>query len=215
MALEVIGAGFGRTGTLSLKLALEQLGLGPCYHMLEVIENAGHVAAWQDAADGKTVDWDGLLAGYRSAVDWPTCAFWRPLADRYPQAKVILTVRDPDAWYASCTATIFKRLTQPAEPGRAAHRRMVRQLVLEQTFGGRVDDPEHAKAVFERNSAAVRAALPPERLLEFESTDGWEPLARFLGVPIPDRPYPRTNSTEEFLERARRREAAARIDPAR
>jgi len=211
MTLEVIGAGFGRTGTLSLKLALERLGLGPCYHMLEVMENPEHAATWQDAVDGKPIDWERLFAGYRSAVDWPAAAFWRELAVHYPRAKVILTLRDPDRWYESVEATIYRRMIAPAvEPERVAQRRMARQLVLEQTFGGRFADRAHAKAVFARHNDEVRSALPPKRLLVFEAADGWTPLGRFLGVPVPDEPYPRTNSTAEFRERVAQREAEAR-----
>ena len=114
MALAVIGAGFGRTGTLSLKVALEQLGLGRCYHMLEVFANPGHAAQWQAAADGKPVDWEALFAGYGAAVDWPACHFWRALAARYPEAKVLLTVREPGAWYKSVSDTIYQaRLDGP------------------------------------------------------------------------------------------------------
>ncbi len=107
MALAVIGAGFGRTGTLSLRDALERLGLGPCYHMYEVMQNPGHADFWQRAADGEAVEWEELLAGYRSAVDWPVCSFWAELAARYPEAKVILTVRDPGRWFESAWSTIF------------------------------------------------------------------------------------------------------------
>ncbi len=140
MALSVIGAGFGRTGTLSLRIALDRLGLSPCYHMLEVFEHPEHIEVWERAAAGERVDWEGLFRGYRSAVDWPVCAFYRELAKRCPEAKVILTVRDPERWYQSATETIFPIMTgSPAgdDPVALAQARMAREIIVEQTFGGR------------------------------------------------------------------------------
>ena len=132
MALSVIGAGFGRTGTLSLRIALERLGLGPCYHMLEVFEHPEHIEVWNRAADGREVDWEALFRGYRSAVDWPVCAFYQELASRYPEAKVILTVRDPERWYRSAVDTIFPVMTGPPadDPVAAAQARMAARIIL-------------------------------------------------------------------------------------
>ena len=203
MSLSVIGAGFGRTGTLSLRLALERLGFGPCYHMLEVFERPEHIQVWQQAADGEPIDWDELFRGYPSAVDWPACTFYRELAARFERAKVILTVRDPERWYDSISATIFQALTRPAPEGDAvleAHGPMAQKLILERTFGGRLDDREHVISVFERHNEAVRRAIPPERLLVFEVAEGWEPLCRFLGAPAPQEPFPRVNSKEDFRQ---------------
>lgn len=206
MALAVIGAGFGRTGTLSLRQALERLGLGPCYHMHEVVENPGHVGFWQRAGDGVAVDWDELLGSYRSAVDWPVCSFWAELAAYYPGAKVILTVRDPGRWFESAWSTIFPRITRAvAEDDEIGRRRtrMQRQLIVEQTFGGDVESPEHARHMFLRHIARVKEALPPERLLVYEIVEGWAPLCRFLERPVPDAPFPRVNATAEFRQRFR------------
>lgn len=206
MALAVIGAGFGRTGTLSLRQALERLGLGPCYHMHEVVENPGHVDFWQRAADGVAVDWDELLGSYRSAVDWPVCSFWAELAAYYPGAKVILTVRDPGRWFESAWSTIFPRITRVvAEDDEIGRRRtrMQRQLIVEQTFGGDVESPEHARHMFLRHIARVKEALPPERLLVYEIVEGWAPLCRFLERPVPNAPFPRVNATAEFRQRFR------------
>ena len=203
MALSVIGAGFGRTGTLSLRIALERLGLGPCYHMLEVFEHPEHIGIWERAGDGREVDWDGLFRSYRSAVDWPTCAFYRELAERYPEAKVVLTVRDPERWYRSAVETIFPVMTgSPAgdDPVALAQARMARRLILERTFGGRVDDRGHAVAVYERHAEEVRRTIPPERLLVYAVAEGWEPLCRFLGQPVPAEPFPQVNTTEEFQQ---------------
>jgi hypothetical protein len=209
MGLSVIGAGFGRTGTLSLKAALERLGLGPCYHMLEVFKNPDHIAIWDRAAGGAAVDWDALFQGYRSAVDWPVCRFYRELAEHYPDAKVILTVRDPGKWFRSAWDTIFPVITSPApDPIAQAQAVMARKIIAEQTFGGRLDDREHAIAVFHRHIEEVRKTIPPERLLAYELREGWEPLCRFLGRPVPDEPFPKVNTTEDF----RRMIAAGRPD---
>jgi hypothetical protein len=204
MSLGVIGAGFGRTGTLSLKGALEHLGFGPCYHMIEVIDRPEHVDFWQRAAAGTAVDWDEILAGYRAAVDWPACSFYAELAARYPEAKVILTARDPERWYQSAWQTIFPRITRPVSPDDAlawARIRMQRKIVIEQAFGGDIEDREHALAVFRQHVAEVQRAIPPERLLVYRVADGWEPLCRFLERPVPDQPFPHVNASDEFRRR--------------
>ena len=203
MSLGVIGAGFGRTGTLSLKGALEHLGFGP-YHMIEVIDRPEHVDFWQRAAAGTAVDWDEILAGYRAAVDWPACSFYAELAARYPEAKVILTARDPERWYQSAWQTIFPRITRPVSPDDAlawARIRMQRKIVIEQAFGGDIEDREHALAVFRQHVAEVQRAIPPERLLVYRVADGWEPLCRFLERPVPDQPFPHVNASDEFRRR--------------
>ena len=208
MPLEVIGAGFGRTGTLSLKLALERLGFAPCYHMTEVLAHPEHVPAWDAAARGQPVDWDDLFRGYRATVDWPACNFYRELLDRYPDAKVILTVRDPGRWYDSARQTIYQvgRVVPPwllpLMPRMRRFQRMTERLIWEGTFGGRFEDRDHALAVFHRHSEAVRRAVPPERLLVYEVSEGWGPLCAFLGVPEPaGEPFPRVNDAAEFRAR--------------
>ena len=206
MSLKVIGAGFGRTGTHSLKIALELLGFAPCYHMMEVFTHPGHSQAWEAAARGEDIDWDRLLQGYQAAVDWPASFFWHELLERNPGAKVILTERDPEAWCKSITSTIFDfmgREVDPAklDPVRAAQRRMGRIVVAEKTFGNRFDK-EHVLDVYRQNSAEVKREVPPDKLLVFDAPDGWRPLCDFLGVPVPDAPYPLTNTTEEFRARA-------------
>jgi Sulfotransferase domain len=203
MTLRVIGAGFGRTGTLSLKFALEMLGIGPCYHMVEVFKNPQHSELWSAAADGN-VDWDKLFAGYASTVDWPSVHFWRELADYYPNAKLILTKRSTASWVKSVNETIFRHLdSEPTEdnPVRAGQMRMAKKLVLERTFGGSVADPEHIGKVFEAHNEEVLRTIPAERLLVYEAREGWEPLCKFLGVPVPNVEYPRVNTTEEFQSR--------------
>lgn len=211
MTLEVIGAGFGRTGTLSLKQALEQLGFGPCYHMIETLEHPGHDALWLAIAQGESHDWQTILRGYRATVDWPAVSLWRELIAANPKAKVILTMRDPEHWYESASATIFARMrtfadalarndARSLDPARRRHMQMVNAAVANQTFGGNLDR-DNAIAVFNAHNDAVRRAVPPERLLVYESGEGWRTLCAFLGVPVPETPYPKVNTTDDFTTR--------------
>jgi hypothetical protein len=202
MPLSVIGAGLGRTGTLSLKLALEQLGFGPCYHMIEVFKDPAAPGRWEAAADGQAVDWEEVFQGYRSTVDWPSATFWRELAEAYPQAKVILTLRDPEAWFASTQATIFK---QGFDGDSHPFARMAGKVIGD-LFDRRMHDREHVIDVYERHNETVRRTIPPERLLVYNVAEGWGPLCAFLGVPVPEGPMPKVNSTEDF-----QREHADRI----
>ncbi len=204
MALSIIGAGFGRTGTNSLRLALEQLGFGPCHHMFEVRDNPGQLPGWEAAARGEAVDWDAIFQGYRAQVDWPGAAYWRELADHYPDAKVILSLRDPDSWYDSVQATIGPVMTTLRGRHDSAHMNaiaeMCHSLIVEGIFGGRLDDREHAISAFNAHAADVQASISAERLLVYETGTGWDPLCDFLGTPVPDEPYPSTNSTKQFRE---------------
>jgi hypothetical protein len=214
VTLKVIGAGFGRTGTLSLKSALEALGLGPCYHMVETAAHPEHDAMWLALARGVASDWRPMLKGYASTVDWPTTYFWKALAAANPDAKIILTVRDPDAWYLSAAATIFARMLEfealragalrddsdAVDPGRRRHMEMVNTIVVEKTFGGSLAKA-HALHVFNAHNEDVRRSVPPERLLAYESGEGWAPLCAFLGVPVPAAPYPKVNTTDDFVSR--------------
>jgi hypothetical protein len=200
MTLSVIGAGLGRTGTLSLKLALERLGLGPCYHMKAVFEHLDHVPVWDRAANGEAVDWGSLFTGYRSAVDFPVASFHRELADHYPDAKLILTVRNPDKWYQSVSETIFRAFDSPLPDHLAAWGEMVRKTIVERAFAGNVSDRDHLIASYQRHNEAVRQCYGPDRLLVYEVSEGWKPLCTFLGVPVPDEPFPRVNTTDEFRE---------------
>ena len=203
MVLAVIGAGFGRTGTFSLKAALERLGFGPCHHMIELFRHPEQIAGWERAVDGAPVDWDQLLAGYRSVADWPSCHFWRELADRYPAAKVILTVRDSESWYRSASATMFRYMEgpPPKEPVAKTQWKLARKMILRQTFGGSVEDRELAIGVYERHNAEVQGTIPDDRLLVYDVRDGWDPLCRFLGAAVPAEPFPNLNAAEEFVRR--------------
>jgi hypothetical protein len=193
MVLSVIGAGFGRTGTESMKLALEALGKGPCHHMKEVLVDSEQIALWRSAAQGDLPEWEEAFAGYNSAVDWPTAYFWRELSEYYPDAKVLLTVRSADSWYESMTNTIFKTLKASTDPASIGLK-----LIGEGVFGGRLDDRAHAIAVYEKNIADVQAAFTQERLLTYHLGEGWEPLCQFLGEPVPNIPFPRSNPREQF-----------------
>jgi hypothetical protein len=203
MPLIVIGAGFGRTGTLSLKAALEQLGIGPCHHMIELFQHPEQIPVWQEATDGASVDWERLLAEYRSIVDWPGCHFWRELSQCYPAAKVILTVRDPKSWYCSASQTIFRVMADKPkdEPVAQVQWRLIRKMILQQTFGGSTADEDLAIGVLEMHNEEVKRTIPAERLLVYQVKQGWEPLCGFLGVAVPDVPFPKANSTQEFLAR--------------
>lgn len=202
MTLTIIGSGFGRTGTLSLKTALETLGFGPCHHMEEVLHNPAQVAHWQAIAAGEPVPWEDVFAGYRSQVDWPGAHVWRELAAAYPTAKIIHTTRPEDDWWHSFSATIAVVManyeTMPAPPHVKAMMRAAVRMINDVTFGGKSNDRTTAIAAFHQREADVRAAIPPERLLVFNVAQGWRPLCNFLNVPVPATAFPRTNSTEDF-----------------
>ena len=206
MAIEVLGAGFGRTGTLSLKFALEALGYDKCYHMMEVLLNEGHVAQWRKAARGETIDWVELYQGYRATVDWPSANFWRELRLAYPNAKVILTLRDSEQWYASVMNTIWKLSSRALADGhdRGDEEMIERALmgdevIWSRVFDNRMEDQDHVIACYERHNQAVIDHVPPEQLLVYRPGDGWEPLCEFLEKPVPNMKYPKLNSTEEFM----------------
>ena len=214
--MEVIGVGMGRTGTLSLKFALEELGYGPCYHMHEVMDRLDRLRAWQRIGDGAPADWDEMYRGYHSTVDWPGAAYWRELVDAYPDARVILTIRDPDKWFDSALKTIFSfplrrhnRLQRwnyaffsTVNPVALAIPQML-DRVWNRVFDGlqfdRPGDRQRAIDAFLRHNEEVKAYVDADRLLVYEVSQGWEPLCAFLGVPVPQRPFPRVNDTQEFI----------------
>lgn len=193
MALKVIGAGFGRTGTESMRAALEILGLGPCHHMRAVHEDDAQKAMWRAVAAGGPRDWDRLLAGFASSLDWPSAAYWRELAAAYPEATVLLTRRDAESWWRSFSATILPLIEQSEDPASLGV-----ALIAEQVFGGRPGDREHAIAVYRANQAAVLAEIPAGRLVVHDLGAGWAPLCAPLGLPVPDVPFPHTNTGAEF-----------------
>ena len=207
MSLAVIGPGFGRTGTMSLKHALEHLGFGPCHHMDEVFAHPEQVPYWQAYAAGRPMVWDDVFAGYRSQVDWPGAHPWRELATAYPQAKVVLTVRPEAAWWTSFSATIGKLMSAPDEVTQPLHAKHMKQVAIElirvRTFGCPHTDRDGVLAAYRRRTAEVCATISSQRLLVFDVAEGWAPLCRFLDVPVPAVPFPRTNSTEQFWKLVR------------
>jgi hypothetical protein len=213
MGLKVIGAGFGRTGTLSLKFALEKLGFDKCYHMMEIPLVPEHIPLWRAAAAGQSVDWESLFEGYQAAVDWPSCNFWRQQLQVFPEAKVILTRRDPEQWYSSVMHTIWlsseqgrmdladAEMTELVEHEGRDRIKMVYEVIWDGVFGLRMEDKKHVMQCFERHNQSVINSVPAEQLLVIEPGDGWSPLCEFLEVEVPDAEYPRINSKGDFQKR--------------
>jgi Sulfotransferase domain len=210
--MRVINAGLGRTGTHSLKAAFWILGLGPCYSAEMMWSEPGHAETWRRACDGEQVDWPALFAGYRSGLDWPVCAFWRELTTTFPDMRVLLSLRDPEQWFVSFRSTVHAALTTPM-PKASVLRQMRQRGAVIPVFqrlpelGARVitrgmtetlDSREEMIAAFERHNAAVRAEVPADRLLVWEVSDGWEPLCAFLGVPVPNEPFPKVNDRKSY-----------------
>lgn len=199
MPLEVIGAGFGRTGTNSLKIALQQLGYRKCHHMKEVFKSPRQAEYWDRISRGERPDWEEVFEGFRASVDWPSAAYWRELIEAYPEAKVVLSVRDPEAWYRSVSETIYPvsyvipRWLGWFQPTIWRVMNTNRRLIWQGVFDGRFEDKAHAIEVYERNTEEVKRTVPPERLLVHHPADGWKPLCQFLGREVPDTPYPRVN----------------------
>jgi hypothetical protein len=188
--MKVIGAGLGGTGTLQAKAALEALGFGPCYHVAEVAEHPEQAQLWQLIAQGDPVDWEALLGAYASCVDFPACVFYGDLMEVYPSAKVLLTVRDPAQSYDRVDKTIFKLSTASDSPLPPRLREAFATIVWDGLFGGRFEDREHAIDVFRRWADEVPTRVEADRLLVFDVAEGWKPLADFLGVAVPDLPFP-------------------------
>lgn len=204
MGLKVIGAGFGRTGTLSMKMALEQLGLGKCHHMEEVLANPETLPKWRAAVDAGEADWDDLTAGYGCTVDWPSCHFWRQLYEANPRAKVVLTTRSVDSWWASYSSTIMKfvqiALVDDVPAVARGGSEMCVEMIGKQTFGTDYTDEAAGKAAFLKRIEDVKAAIPADDLLVYEVGSGWEPLCDFLGLPVPGTDFPKSNARDDFFK---------------
>jgi len=194
MALKIIGAGMGRTGTASLKVALEALDIGRCYHMTEVLKNPKWTNDWINVVEGK-VDWDKIFRGYSATVDNPGCNYWKELANYYPDAKVILTVRDANSWFDSTNETIhsveFAGFIKDSPFGE-----MVQKTIWD-VMENRMQDREYMVDFFTKRSEEIIRSIAPERLLVYQISDGWGPLCKFLGVPVPKSDFPRINSRDE------------------
>ena len=195
MSLQVIGAGFGRTGTRSLQTALQILGFDACYHMLEVMpQGPTGMQLWEQAIRGEP-DWDTIFSGYKATVDFPGCTFWKQLAEYYPDARVLLSVRDPESWFQSTQETIFSPdwikfiQTSPAAEFFSG--------TVKAIFDDRMHDREHLIRCFNEHIAHVQAAIPADRLLTYKVQEGWQPLCNFLQVEVPAEPFPKINDAAE------------------
>jgi hypothetical protein len=195
MALKVIGAGFGRTGTDSMREALEILGFGPCHHMYEVNAHEEQRRMWRAFVQGAPLGWEQLFEGYRSCQDWPSAHYWRELVEFYADARVVLTYRTPESWWQSFAKTIVPSIERSLEPDSLGV-----ALIRDRVFGGRPGDRAHAIAIYEANVRAVKATVAPERLLVHNLGDGWEPLCAHLRVPVPAQPYPSRNAAKAFQD---------------
>jgi hypothetical protein len=197
MTLQVVGAGLSRVATNSLKLALERLLGAPCYHMNDVFEHPEHIPVWHAAAQGRMPNWHEFLSPYRTAVGWPPAAFWPELSTAFPDAIVLLAVRDAQSWWESVHITIFPRVDEEAKAGSDFHAMF--DAILAARFTNDIHNRDACIAAFERHNAQVRERVSPHRLLEWQMGDGWEPLCTALNVPVPDEPFPHLNTQEEFL----------------
>lgn len=214
MDLKIIGAGFGRTGTLSLYAALKQLGF-PCYHMVEVLENKdnkSHLGFWQEVArapSGQQHDWQRVFSKYSAAVDNPACCVWRELLSAYPDAKVILTVhpRGADTWYESTMSTIHRvqtmwqfKILELTTPFGKKMGEMTRKLIWQRAHRGTMNDRAKAIAHYHQHLSEVKAAVPADQLLVYSVDQAWKPLCAFLGVPEPTSEFPKVNDRATFLQ---------------
>jgi Sulfotransferase domain len=207
--MKVIGAGFGRTGTMSQKAALEMLGFGPSFHMIDLIREPEPLPYWQAAANGEQVDWTEALDGWESTVDWPGCTWWEQMAETWPDVPILLSVRDPEAWYRSTLNSIHeaKEMALRGELGGGedaedapdpAVIQFINGMIWNGTFEGRFADKEFAIDVFNRHNEDVKRKAPADRLLVWDIKEGWGPLCDFLGVDVPAEPMPHLNDTESF-----------------
>jgi Sulfotransferase domain len=199
MTIQVVGAGLGRTGTHSLKHALELLLGAPCYHMMEVFGRPDDIPVWHAAVDGEMPDWNDFLSGFHASVDWPASAFWREILAANPDAIVLLSSRDTAGWWKSANNTIFQIAARPAPPDPVAQAQMaMAKDMFAKRFTPNWLDETEAKRAFEQHNADVRASVPKDRLVDWHPGDGWEPICSALDVPVPSEPFPHSNTTDEF-----------------
>lgn len=205
--MKLIGAGYGRTGTMSLKAALELVGHGPCFHMIDLLRDPSLLPPWERAAAGERIDWEDALEGWGSTIDWPGCRYWEQHHETWPDAPVLLNVRDPEAWYRSCLNSIFEAKEMAARGELRGNTEnapspevmgMINDIIWNGTFNGRFLDKEYAIEVFHQHVASVKARVPADQLLVFDVKEGWGPLCDFLGVAVPDEPFPHLNDTASF-----------------
>jgi Sulfotransferase domain len=194
--LKVVGAGLGRTGTKSLKFALERLLGKPCYHMAEVFSHPEHIPLWHAASQGESIDWSVVFDGYIATVDWPSSSFWLELSTIYSDSLVILSHRDADSWWQSASSTIFPRIRE----SEGVWRSMIDEL-FENRFTSDTTNRLACIEAFNQHNELVRNSGLGDRLIEWELGDGWEPLCRALDMEIPDELFPHANSTATFIQK--------------
>ncbi len=213
MAINVIGTGLGRTGTMSLKLALEQLGGGKSFHMVELLKIPERVKYLKDAQKGKPTNWPALFEGFSYTVDYPTCLFYKELLEEYPDAKVIHSLRDPEKWYESVSQTIYRGKPKSIKDVLRLVYNLIRskdmrkvapvfmnndKLIWDGQFQSKFEDKDFAIRMFQQHLEEVKSFVPPENLLLFDVKQGWEPLCNFLGHPVPDTPFPKSHERDGF-----------------
>lgn len=216
MSIRVIGAGMARTGTMSTKVALEELGF-KCYHMIDLLSKPTEVTYWEAASRGEAVDWDTLFQGYQATVDYPGCRYYKQFMAQYPDAKVLLNVRDPQKWYESTRDTVYEVMKRTFNPDGSVKNKpsfpgdsdmllrvmqMIRRDMWDGDFQGKMEtDPQFVIDFFNRHNEEVKRTVSADKLLVFEVQQGWEPLCKFLEVPVPDKPFPRLNDRDAFIRR--------------
>lgn len=206
--LKLINAGLGRTGTTSLKVALERLGYGPCLHMFDIIGSDERLQQWEKiVCDAQRPDWEAVFDGYTTAVDGPSAIYYREIMEAFPEAKIILTIRDAERWYQSTYDTLYQLVLMseknPPKIGSLPARiyRLTSTMVWNGLFGGRFSDKEHAIEVFNNHNQEVVQNIDPDNLLVYDVKQGWEPLCAFLGVDVPPGDFPHANDTDFFRKR--------------
>ena len=226
MALQVIGTGQARTGTTTLKIALEHLGFGKCYHMWELMNNPDHLKYFEKAEHGENVNWDELLVGYHSACDYPIIGYYKQFLEKYSNAKIIHTTRDAESWFKSMTGTVFWAIKPtPARifgmlirlPFSSTLRKRLRILkfnerMISKFFGKDYKNKEQVIRNFNEYDKEVYNSIPKERLLVYDVKSGWEPLCKFLNVPVPSIPFPKSNSKDEFVHKVKHNIMKEKLD---
>lgn len=199
--MRIIGAGFGRSGTMSLQKALEILGFKPCYHMQVALHRPRHLKFWIRAKAGAPVDYRKFFRKYKATVDWPACEFYKELMQVYPDAKVILNVRDPEKWYDSMVETIWNVQPILRRSFPRAYFKVHEDIMWNSRFQGEFENREKAIAIYKAHIEEVKRTVPTDKLLVYNVKEGWKPLCDFLGINgIPDVPFPNINSRKAFRQ---------------
>ncbi|KAJ7258165.1 P-loop containing nucleoside triphosphate hydrolase protein [Mycena rebaudengoi] len=231
--MQVLVLGCPRTGTLSMTVALEKLGY-KTHHLSKGMFNPHELDMWTEAMNAKFLgkgkvygreEWDQVLGRYQAVTD-VSVLFWEEFLAAYPDAKVILTTRDPDQWWKSYNGTIAvlfrsKRavVAQWLDPRGFGRFREFMRMTVAMSFGcdPRAVKEEDAKARFCAHYESVRCVVPKEKMLEYQVGEGWTRLCEFLEKDVPDIPFPRKNDAKLLKEmsdaamRAKYRQVALRV----